>query len=381
MRLKHLDLIVTITLAVMNVIWAMLPSRIPIIGIVLALPLVFILPGYALTGVLFRKRSLNSSNRLLFSIGLSLAIDILSGLILNLLPGGLQAISWALWLGLFTVVFSLLAAYLRREAPVNETHPVRFRFTLYPWMIFALATLVAIFSILYSAFGAVKQPYPGFTQLWMLPQAQAGKSCAITLGVRSFESTSVTYRITMTVMGAQVTSWPSVLLAPQQEWNRVVPVTPTAAHNVYVEVQLYRLDKPQNIYREVHSTLHNCPISQTTSPYPILASAYKGTFSDISANLTTNMSLTEVQQSGGNINGYLTIHTLPQRGGPFKGMVTAAKHIQFTVIDETGHTTLSFDGDMQPGGTISGSYCTIDRKGQCSSGSGYGLWSVGPASS
>src|SRR5438105_797407 len=105
MRLKHLDLIVTITLAAMNVIWALLPSRIPIVGIVLALPLVFILPGYALTEVLFRKRSLGAPERLLFSIGLSLAIAILSGLILNLLPGGLQAISWALWLGLFTVAF------------------------------------------------------------------------------------------------------------------------------------------------------------------------------------------------------------------------------------------------------------------------------------
>src|SRR5438067_8230566 len=108
MRLKHLDLIVTITLAAMNVIWALLPSRIPLVGIVLALPLVFVLPGYTLTEVLLRKRSFNTSNRLLFSIGLSLAIAILSGFILNLLPGGLQAISWALWLGLFTVVFSLL---------------------------------------------------------------------------------------------------------------------------------------------------------------------------------------------------------------------------------------------------------------------------------
>src|SRR4051812_1099491 len=126
MRLKHLDLIVTITLAVINVIWALLSCRIPIVGIVLALPLVFVLPGYTLTETLFHKRSLDISHRLVLSLGLSLAIDILGGFLLNLLPEGLQAISWAELLGLFTAVFSLLAAYLRIEAGVNRVRPIRF---------------------------------------------------------------------------------------------------------------------------------------------------------------------------------------------------------------------------------------------------------------
>src|SRR5436190_946560 len=127
MRLKNLDLIVTITLAAMNVIWALLPSRIPIVGIILALPLVFVLPGYTLTETLFHKRSLDVSHRLVLSLGLSLAIDILGGFILNLLPGGLQALSWAALLGLFTAVFSLVVAYLRRGAGMNVARPVSFR--------------------------------------------------------------------------------------------------------------------------------------------------------------------------------------------------------------------------------------------------------------
>ena len=304
MRLRNLDLIVTIAFAVMNVIWALLPSRIPIVGIMLALPLVFILPGYTLTQVLFHNRSLNAAYRLLFSIGLSLTIAILSGLILNLLPGGLQAISWALWLGLVTVVFSSLAAYLRRGATMNGTHIVGFRFAVYPAMMFALALLVAIFAFLYSAFGAMKQPYPGFTQLWMIPEVQTGKSCAVSLGVRSFESTPVTYRITMTVVGVQKkTSWPSMVLASQQVWTRLVQIPPTAAANVYVEAQLYRLDKPGTVYREVHSTLHNCPIAKVNSLYRTLTRAYEGTRSDISANPTANTFLSKRQQIGGNIHG------------------------------------------------------------------------------
>src|SRR2546421_3393064 len=115
MRLKNLDLIVTITIAAINVVWTLLPSRTPVIGIILALPLVFVLPGYTLTGVMFHKRSLDASHRLLLSLGLSLAIDVLSGLILNLFPAGLQVGSWAMLLGLLATAFSLLLAYLRRE--------------------------------------------------------------------------------------------------------------------------------------------------------------------------------------------------------------------------------------------------------------------------
>src|SRR2546421_12992924 len=113
MRLKNLDLIVTMIIAGLNVLYTLLPSRIPVIGIILALPLVFVLPGYTLTEALFHKRSLDDSHRLVLSLALSLAIDILGGFILNMLPGGLQAISWTVLLGLITAIFTLLAAYLR----------------------------------------------------------------------------------------------------------------------------------------------------------------------------------------------------------------------------------------------------------------------------
>lgn len=264
MRLKNLDLIVTMIIAVLNVAGALLPSHPPVIGIILALPLVFVLPGYTLTEALFHKRSLDASHRLIFSLGLSLAIDILSGLILNLLPVGLQAISWAGLLGLLTAVFSLLAMYLRRGAPVNGTRSPRFRFSISSFVLFGLAIVVAALSILYAAIGVVQQPHTGFTQLWMLPAVQTGKSCAVRLGVRSFESTPVTYRITMTVKQAQATTWPSIALAPGQEWDRLVPIPPGATDNVSVEVQLYRLNKPQAVYRQVNVTLYRCPTSQIT---------------------------------------------------------------------------------------------------------------------
>ncbi|SRR5712692_2043216 len=264
MHHKNLDLIAAVIIAVLNVVWVLLHSSTPVVGIILAFPLVLVLPGYTLTEVLFRKRSLNAPERLVLSLGLSLAIDVLSGLFLNVLPVGLQATSWAVLLGLLTVVFSLLAAYLRRGVLASGTQPLRFRLSIYQGILFGLAILLAILSFVYIDIGVIQQPHPGFTQLWMLPKVQAGKSCDVRLGVRSFESTSVTYRITMTMNGVPAITWPSVVLAPQEEWDRLVPIPPTAAEEVYIEGRLYRLDKPAAVYREVHVTLHSCATSPLT---------------------------------------------------------------------------------------------------------------------
>jgi uncharacterized membrane protein len=264
MHHKNLDLIAAVIIAVLNVVWVLFHSSTPVVGIILAFPLALVLPGYTLTEVLFRKRSLNAPERLVLSLGLSLAIDVLSGLFLNVLPVGLQATSWAVLLGVLTVVFSLLAVYLRRGVPASGTQPLRFRLSIYQGILFGLAISVAILSFVYIDIGVIQQPHPGFTQLWMLPEVQAGKSCDVRLGVRSFESTSITYRITMTMNGAPVITWPSVVLAPQEEWDRLVPIPPTAAEEVYIEGQLYRLDKPAAVYREVHVTLHSCAASPLT---------------------------------------------------------------------------------------------------------------------
>ncbi|GAC1657676.1 MAG: hypothetical protein NVS4B7_03530 [Ktedonobacteraceae bacterium] len=262
MRMKSPDLVVTVLIATLNIILALFPNHPSALGVILAMPLVFVLPGYTLTEVLFHKRSLITSHRLVLSLSLSIAIDIAGGFILNILPSGLQALPWAMFLGLLTITLSLLVAYLRRGMPADEAHAPRLHISVYQGLLFALATTVALLSVLYAANGAVQQPHAGFTQLWMIPAVQTGKSCAVRLGIRSFEPTAVTYRITLETNGTQATPWPSIALAPQQAWQQLLPITPLAANNLYIEARLYRLDKPQTVYRNVHVTLPNLAISK-----------------------------------------------------------------------------------------------------------------------
>ncbi len=126
---------------------------------------------------------------------------------------------------------------------------------------------------------------------------------------------------------------------------------------------------------------HSSPTS-TVLPTPStsstnIAALYNGTIYDISANVTTKMSLTGIQKTQTTIGGNFTgLH----RTGTFNGIIDPhpPKHILFMVKDSTGHVILSFDGNMQSDGELSGSYCYVDQNAQCTGE--YGLWSVAPAS-
>jgi len=105
-----------------------------------------------------------------------------------------------------------------------------------------------------------------------------------------------------------------------------------------------------------------------------LAGSYNGTIYNLATNITTNMSLTGIQQNQKNISGYFTgLHI----NGPFRGTMDTPRHMQFSVTDSAGHRTLSFDGAMQSTGNLAGSYCNVGQNGQCAGE--YGIWSVAPA--
>jgi hypothetical protein len=134
-------------------------------------------------------------------------------------------------------------------------HHVRFRLRIHEGVLLGLAILVIIQALYYSAVGAAQQPHPGFTQMWMIPPTRGGKNCIVRLGVRSFESDAVRYRILVTENQEEIASWPSIVLAPQQEWIRPVPIIPKTANEVYVEARLYRSDKPASVYQQVNFNL------------------------------------------------------------------------------------------------------------------------------
>ena len=113
------------------------------------------------------------------------------------------------------------------------------------------------------------------------------------------------------------------------------------------------------------------PPTAVSPSYPKAARSYTGTIYDISTGLTTEMSLTGIQQQQGNLCGSFT--SLNETA-TFTGSITADGHIQFIVTDQAGQVLLAFDGLIEPDGTLGGSYCH-PAAGKCS---GYGIWSLSP---
>jgi uncharacterized membrane protein len=259
MRYKNLDQLIVVDIVMINLIWTFFPYHTPVVGVLLALPLVFGLPGYTLMQVLMHKRSLEPSHILIFTLGLSLAIDVLSGFVLNLLPIGLQASSWVVFLGLLTAVFSLLTMYLRHSRQSANISLMDLRCTIRECMLFGSAIIIIVLAILYSARGVVQQPHADFTDFWLLPSNQPSTGCAVRLGMRSFEAISIRYSVALTINGTKVKTVSFISLAPGQQWEQLVPITLKAMNDVHINARLYRLDKPRSVYRWVSLTLsvHN----------------------------------------------------------------------------------------------------------------------------
>jgi uncharacterized membrane protein YjfL (UPF0719 family) len=264
MRLRSLDLFLALALAVANVAWAVFTmsdnmASLSAISIALALPLVFLIPGYLITETLFPHRALETVQRLTFSIALSISVAIFGGFLLDQLPTGLRILPWVIWLGALTAVFALLA-YVRRKSqpapPQMQDQPRRGRVQFSAFLLFGMAALVIVLSVLYSVVGAEQRTHPGYTNIWMVPAVESGNTCAVSIGIQSFELAQTTYRVVMETNRTQTATWSPVSLVPQQQWAQLEPVPVGGDTSLFVQVQLYRLDQPQTIYLSTHLTLH-----------------------------------------------------------------------------------------------------------------------------
>jgi hypothetical protein len=111
-----------------------------------------------------------------------------------------------------------------------------------------------------------------------------------------------------------------------------------------------------------------------STAYPNVVKPYNGTIYNIPGNVTTLMSLTNIQQQQGYITGsFAGLH----ENNPFRGSVTPDKHIQFVVMADAQHAPIAFDGFIMPNATIAGTYCLQNPAGQCID---YGVWSITPVS-
>jgi len=82
--------------------------------IVLGLPLLLFLPGYSLVCVLFpKKEEMDRIERFALSIGLSIAVVVIIGLVLNYTPWGIRVGPILLVISCFTLILTAITAIRR----------------------------------------------------------------------------------------------------------------------------------------------------------------------------------------------------------------------------------------------------------------------------
>jgi uncharacterized membrane protein len=266
---KDLWLIGILTVLLVVVIVS-IPFTVP--RIILGLPFLLFFPGYTLMAALFPKKgSLGGVERLALSFGLSIAVVVLIGLVLNFTPWGIRLYPILISLGVFIITASGVAWYRRRKLAREERFTVSFNFRLpffQDWqkrttadnvlsLLFAVVIAVAIGTVGY----VIATPRVGekFSEFYILgPSGQAnsyptelkvGDEGKVILGIVNHEQEETSYRVEISIGGEKTKLWIngeerdeiSVELENGGKWEQEVGFVPQkAGQHQKVEFVLYK---------------------------------------------------------------------------------------------------------------------------------------------
>ena len=207
------DLAAVVALVAVTLLAVFLPGvRDTPLRVVLGLPFVLFLPGYAFIAALFpeageppatrnpdeeyerpvTERGIDGIERVALSFGLSIAVVPLIGLVLNFTPWGIRLVPIMVAVSGFTVVATAVAARRRRTLPADE----RFAVPYERWLaaaneeffhpdtradaalnvLLALSVVLATASVAYAV--AVPKPGEQFTEFYVLTEDEDGELVA-----------------------------------------------------------------------------------------------------------------------------------------------------------------------------------------------------------
>jgi len=273
---KILIAIVAITLILFPVIaFTTGPLRI-------ALGLLFIIffPGYTLLSALFPKQGdLGNVERLALSLGLSIAVVPLIGLILNFTPWGIQLYPIAISIAIFIIVTSGVGWYRQRKLPEANRFSITIKASLPNWtgmnkldkglsISLAVAIVAALACLGYVV--ATPKKNEKFTEFYVLniegkaedypSQVTLGEPVNIIIGVINNEHEPASYRVSIAIDGVENSQVYIGTLAHEEKWEERVSFIPqVVGKNSKVEFHLYKnsdtepyFEDPLHLYIDVY---------------------------------------------------------------------------------------------------------------------------------
>lgn len=265
-----MDLLVVIITSVVLVLLAILGEG--VVRIALGLIFVLFFPGYTLIAALFPKQGdLGGAQRIALSLGISIAVVPLIGLILNYTPWGIRLYPTLVSIFVFIAITAGIAWYRRRRLPQEQRFEVKFRPVL-TWLsgiwsrqrgwdrilsvLLVLAILGTIGTLVYMV--QVPKIEEEFTEFYILGQEgkaenypeelALGEKAEVTLVIVNHERESTTYKVEIKINAEKVEELGPITLVPEGKWEKEVSFAARrTGENQKVEFQLYKgLSKKPN---------------------------------------------------------------------------------------------------------------------------------------
>jgi uncharacterized membrane protein len=220
------------------------------VRILIAIAMVTILPGYALTSAIFINTPLGIMEKIAFSCGFSLGMTSLGGVLLNYTRWGIQSVSWIVLLGGISLLAGVFALARMTDTPKEvDLHVVHMPLKLHQILLMVLAAAIMSGAYLYARAGAENRSLPPSTRIWMFWTDETQNN--IYVGVQNQERVRMQYRLQLSTLNGQVQEWPAITLEPGATWEFQYEMPQNVAENDYIRAALYKLDSPEQNYREV----------------------------------------------------------------------------------------------------------------------------------
>jgi len=245
---------------------------ISILRILIGVPFVLFFPGYALVCALFPKKGdLDEVERLALSIGLSIAVVPLLGLVLNYTPFGIRLYPILISLFSFTFLMSFVAMRRRNALSIEERFTPSFSVNVPRWRELSkmdkALSVGLIFCVVFSGalmanFATTPRVRERFTEFYVLgPTGKVegypttltlGESGTVILGVVNHEYDEATYRIVIRLDGETVGTIEGIGLEHEGRWEKNFTFTPDkTGEKLKLEFLLY-MNGGAEPYRSLH---------------------------------------------------------------------------------------------------------------------------------
>jgi len=263
--------VISILSVLLIIIIAFLPSN--VLRIILGLPFILFFPGYTLVAALFPKKAdLGGIERIALSLGLSIAVVPLVGLVLNYTPWGIELYPILVSITMVILATSGVAWYRRHRSSEEERFSISFNINPSQWTTMRgwdkVLSIILVASIL-GAVGTIAYvivtPKTGekFTEFYVLGldgeaanypnELTVGEEGQVILGIVNHEhEDNITYRVEILVDGKDNGTTGPLALDHDEKWeNEVGFVLQGVGDNQKVEFILYK-----NGEEEPYSSLH-----------------------------------------------------------------------------------------------------------------------------